>query len=72
MREARETLHLPSEELGVTALEPVGAEDDDAPAKGRARRPPVQQLLQRFADPRAALPIGDGGADARERVPRVA
>ena len=60
--------HLVAEQVGLAALEPVGADHGDRAADRRALAPAVQQLLERRADPRAALPVLDEVADLAQRA----
>ena len=64
----RRPRHLRLQQLGVAALQAVGAQHDDGAAERRSLAPPVQQRLQRLADPGAALPVGHLLADLVQRA----
>ena len=58
VRQPVQPRHLRPQQLGVAALQPVGAQHDHRAAQRRPLAPPVEQRLQRLADPRPALPVG--------------
>ncbi len=60
--------HLRPQQLRIPSLQPVRAQHHDRAPERRALAPPVQERLQRLADPRPALPVGHRPADLAERA----
>src|SRR6266516_2132441 len=71
VRKAAKAGHLARQQLGISDLEAVRADDDDGAAGEPGLAVVVEEALERVADPRAALPVGDRFGRAPHRLVRV-